>query len=159
MYLLYTKKKKLYQDFGGKYFIFPFLYSWLKEWKLRADREERKKQKDKKQEEGSNGGRLDRNTDLVFSSYSCLTVHDWMMAFCVQTLTGTVEKRTHRMARTHCVIHCSLQGPLEWEKLLRYMPVLRSWALRYKYTNCILKQCVGMDSLIITNNHLISEGI
>lgn len=31
--------------------------SWLKEWKLRADREERKKQKDKKQEEGSNGER------------------------------------------------------------------------------------------------------
>ncbi|XP_038132575.1 ATPase family AAA domain-containing protein 5 [Cyprinodon tularosa] len=29
------------------------LYSWLKEWKLRADREERKNQKDKKQEEGS----------------------------------------------------------------------------------------------------------
>uniref|UniRef100_A0A3Q2FEL8 ATPase family AAA domain containing 5a n=1 Tax=Cyprinodon variegatus TaxID=28743 RepID=A0A3Q2FEL8_CYPVA len=28
------------------------LYSWLKEWKLRADREERKNQKDKKQEEG-----------------------------------------------------------------------------------------------------------
>ncbi|XP_070703677.1 ATPase family AAA domain-containing protein 5 [Pempheris klunzingeri] len=30
------------------------LHSWLKEWKLRADREERKKQKDKNQEEGSN---------------------------------------------------------------------------------------------------------
>lgn len=30
------------------------LHSWLKEWKLRADREENKKQKDKKQEEGSN---------------------------------------------------------------------------------------------------------
>ncbi|XP_040919158.1 ATPase family AAA domain-containing protein 5 [Toxotes jaculatrix] len=30
------------------------LHSWLKEWKLRADQEERKKQKDKKQEEGSN---------------------------------------------------------------------------------------------------------
>ncbi|XP_037331234.2 ATPase family AAA domain-containing protein 5 isoform X1 [Pungitius pungitius] len=30
------------------------LHSWLKEWKLRADREERKKQKDKKHEEGSN---------------------------------------------------------------------------------------------------------
>ncbi|XP_019120578.2 ATPase family AAA domain-containing protein 5 isoform X1 [Larimichthys crocea] len=30
------------------------LHSWLKEWKLRADREERKKQKDKKQEESSN---------------------------------------------------------------------------------------------------------
>nr|XP_033501420.1 ATPase family AAA domain-containing protein 5 [Epinephelus lanceolatus] len=30
------------------------LHSWLKEWKLRADREERKKQKDKTQEEGSN---------------------------------------------------------------------------------------------------------
>nr|XP_046270045.1 ATPase family AAA domain-containing protein 5 isoform X2 [Scatophagus argus] len=30
------------------------LHSWLKEWKLRADREERKKQKDKKREEGSN---------------------------------------------------------------------------------------------------------
>ncbi|XP_070779404.1 ATPase family AAA domain-containing protein 5 [Enoplosus armatus] len=30
------------------------LHSWLKEWKFRADREERKKQKDKKQEEGSN---------------------------------------------------------------------------------------------------------
>lgn len=31
-----------------------FLHSWLKEWKLRADREERTKQKDKK-EEGSYG--------------------------------------------------------------------------------------------------------
>ncbi|XP_019958449.2 ATPase family AAA domain-containing protein 5 [Paralichthys olivaceus] len=30
------------------------LHSWLKEWKIRADRDERKKQKDKKQEEGSN---------------------------------------------------------------------------------------------------------
>ncbi|XP_044186916.1 ATPase family AAA domain-containing protein 5 [Thunnus albacares] len=30
------------------------LHSWLREWKLRADREERNKQKDKKQEEGSN---------------------------------------------------------------------------------------------------------
>ncbi|XP_029365350.1 ATPase family AAA domain-containing protein 5 isoform X2 [Echeneis naucrates] len=30
------------------------LHSWLKEWKLRADREERKKQKDKKQAEGGN---------------------------------------------------------------------------------------------------------
>ncbi|KAM9345886.1 ATPase family AAA domain-containing protein 5 [Symphorus nematophorus] len=30
------------------------LHSWLKEWKLRADREERRKQKDTKQEEGSN---------------------------------------------------------------------------------------------------------
>ncbi|KAM6965903.1 ATPase family AAA domain-containing protein 5 [Tautogolabrus adspersus] len=30
------------------------LHSWLKEWKLRADREERKKQKEKKQEESSN---------------------------------------------------------------------------------------------------------
>ncbi|XP_073351328.1 ATPase family AAA domain-containing protein 5 [Pagrus major] len=29
------------------------LYSWLKEWKLRADREENKKQKEKKREEGS----------------------------------------------------------------------------------------------------------
>ncbi|CAN9505706.1 unnamed protein product [Ophioblennius macclurei] len=29
------------------------LHSWLKEWKLRADREERKKQKDKKQEDDS----------------------------------------------------------------------------------------------------------
>ncbi|KAG7504487.1 ATPase family AAA domain-containing protein 5-like [Solea senegalensis] len=30
------------------------LHSWLKEWKLRADREERKNQKDKKREEGNN---------------------------------------------------------------------------------------------------------
>nr|XP_020512165.1 ATPase family AAA domain-containing protein 5-like isoform X1 [Labrus bergylta] len=30
------------------------LHSWLKEWKLRTDREERKKQKEKKQEESSN---------------------------------------------------------------------------------------------------------
>lgn len=29
------------------------LHSWLKEWKLRADKDDRKKQKDKKQEEGS----------------------------------------------------------------------------------------------------------
>lgn len=40
------------------FFTFPFSYSWLKEWKLRADREERKKQTDKKLEEGSNGKEL-----------------------------------------------------------------------------------------------------
>lgn len=32
-----------------------FFSSWLKEWKLRTDREERKKQKEKKQEEDGNG--------------------------------------------------------------------------------------------------------
>ena len=31
------------------------LVSWLREWKLRADREERKKQQEKKQEEDCNG--------------------------------------------------------------------------------------------------------
>lgn len=40
------------------FLTFPFSYSWLKEWKLRADREERKKQTDKKLEEGSNGKEL-----------------------------------------------------------------------------------------------------
>ncbi|XP_044037648.1 ATPase family AAA domain-containing protein 5 isoform X2 [Siniperca chuatsi] len=39
------------------------LHSWLKEWKLRADREERKKQKDKKQEEGSNDADWDCRED------------------------------------------------------------------------------------------------
>uniref|UniRef100_A0A8D3AL34 ATPase family AAA domain containing 5a n=1 Tax=Scophthalmus maximus TaxID=52904 RepID=A0A8D3AL34_SCOMX len=39
------------------------LHSWLKEWKLRADREERKKQKDKKQEEGSNDSDWDCGED------------------------------------------------------------------------------------------------
>ncbi|XP_008284819.1 ATPase family AAA domain-containing protein 5 [Stegastes partitus] len=39
------------------------LHSWLKEWKLRADREERKKQKDKKLEEGSNDSDWDCGED------------------------------------------------------------------------------------------------
>lgn len=51
----------------GECFMFlSFPYSWLKEWKLRADREERKKQTDKKREEGSNGGSLKKNIDLFF---------------------------------------------------------------------------------------------
>lgn len=40
---------------GIDYLRSLFLSSWLKEWKLRADREERRKQKEKKQEEGSSG--------------------------------------------------------------------------------------------------------
>ncbi|KAM4535579.1 ATPase family AAA domain-containing protein 5 [Fundulus diaphanus] len=39
------------------------LYSWLKDWKLRADRDERKNQKDKKQEEGSDDSEWDRGED------------------------------------------------------------------------------------------------
>nr|XP_020472089.1 ATPase family AAA domain-containing protein 5-like isoform X1 [Monopterus albus] len=39
------------------------LYSWLKEWKLRTDQEERKKQKDKKQEEDSNDSEWDSGKD------------------------------------------------------------------------------------------------
>ncbi|XP_021170315.2 ATPase family AAA domain-containing protein 5 isoform X2 [Fundulus heteroclitus] len=39
------------------------LYSWLKDWKLRADRDERKSQKDKKQEEGSDDSEWDRGED------------------------------------------------------------------------------------------------
>ncbi|MED6266509.1 hypothetical protein CHARACLAT_002871 [Characodon lateralis] len=39
------------------------LYSWLKDWKLRADRDERKNQKDKKQEEGSYDSEWDCGED------------------------------------------------------------------------------------------------
>ncbi|XP_077068642.1 ATPase family AAA domain-containing protein 5 [Siphateles boraxobius] len=39
------------------------LHSWLKEWKLRADREENRKQQEKKQEEDSNGEGLDETED------------------------------------------------------------------------------------------------
>ncbi|XP_074552897.1 ATPase family AAA domain-containing protein 5 [Halichoeres trimaculatus] len=39
------------------------LHSWLKEWKLRVDREERKKQKEQKQEEGSNDSDWDCGED------------------------------------------------------------------------------------------------
>ncbi|XP_069005351.1 ATPase family AAA domain-containing protein 5 [Embiotoca jacksoni] len=39
------------------------LHGWLKEWKLRADQEERKKQKDKKQEEGGNDSDWDCRED------------------------------------------------------------------------------------------------
>lgn len=59
-----------YQEHGSELFIYLFIinvlififfgFSWLKEWKLRADREERKKLKDKKQEEDSNGGTLEK---------------------------------------------------------------------------------------------------
>lgn len=46
-----------------------YLHSWLKEWKLRADREERKKQKDTKQEEESNGGKNENKiADFFFIS-------------------------------------------------------------------------------------------
>lgn len=36
-------------------FFCVLVTSWLKEWKLRADREERSKQQEKKQEDDSNG--------------------------------------------------------------------------------------------------------
>ncbi|KAK0150834.1 ATPase family AAA domain-containing protein 5 [Merluccius polli] len=39
------------------------LHSWLKEWKQRADREERKKQKENRREEGSNDSDWDRGED------------------------------------------------------------------------------------------------
>ncbi|XP_041634457.1 ATPase family AAA domain-containing protein 5 [Cheilinus undulatus] len=39
------------------------LHSWLKEWKIRADREEKKKQKEKKEEEGSNDSDWDCGED------------------------------------------------------------------------------------------------
>lgn len=56
-------------------FHVPFLlYSWLKEWKLRADREERKKQKDKKQEEGNSNGEI-RKMLILFS------LHNWLGVF------------------------------------------------------------------------------
>lgn len=73
----------LYESF--KYFFF-FLYSWLKEWKLRADREERNKQKDKKQEEGSNGGLLQKMLIFFYPSTSVVLLHvcfDCMVTLCI----------------------------------------------------------------------------
>lgn len=39
----------------SSHFILIVTVSWLKEWKLRADREEKRKQQEKKQDEDSNG--------------------------------------------------------------------------------------------------------
>ncbi|XP_054615183.1 ATPase family AAA domain-containing protein 5 [Dunckerocampus dactyliophorus] len=52
------------------------LHSWLKEWKLHADREERNKQKEKKQEEGSNDSDWDCGEDspLLAEDTLCNTV-------------------------------------------------------------------------------------
>lgn len=107
-----------------------FSCSWLKEWKLRTDREERKKQVEKKREEGSNGGRLftTTSTDLVCVCFY-LTV-----ALCVQTQTGTVERRTSRMERT-CAIQCSSPDPRESERRPQSMLVLRSWVSRCEAVN------------------------
>lgn len=71
-----------------------------------------------------------------------------MVALCVQTQTGTVEKRAPRMGRT-CVIQCSSQDPLELERQLQSMPVPRSLALRYKcFKVHICDICVGVSVLI-----------
>lgn len=92
-----------------------------------------------------------KNADLNFLFIICRldVCSDCMMALCVQTLTGTAEKRTPRMERTHCVIQCSSQDPLELERLLRSTLVPRSWASRYKsfkVHHC--NTCVGFHVLI-----------
>lgn len=76
----------------------------------------------------------------------CLCDH--MMALCVQTQTGTAEKRTPRMTRTCYVTHCLSQDPLEWERLLQSMLAPRSSASRYKIFkvhNCV---CVRISVLV-----------
>lgn len=115
--------------------------SWLKEWKLRADREENKKQKEKKREEGGNGG---ISLCLFITTFvGLMRVHfDSMMALFIQTRTGTAEKRTPRMERTCYVIQCSSQDPLELERQLQSMLVPRSWASRYSVVSVFTKvQC------------------
>lgn len=99
--------------------------SWLREWKLRADREERRKQMEKKQEEDKNGGWPKYRTFIC-----CSKSTDCLFFFKIQT--GTVEKRISRMERTCYAIHCSSQDPLGSERLRRSMPALRNWASRYK---------------------------
>lgn len=111
-------------------FLFFFVNSWLKEWKLRADREENKKQKERKQEEGSNG-RVSLCLFVTTSVGLMCVCFDSMMALFVQTRTGTAEKRTPRMETTCYVIQCLSQDPLELERQLQSMLVPRSWASRY----------------------------
>lgn len=103
-----------------------FLSSWLKEWKLRTDREEGKNQKDKKQEEGSNGEKC------LFVFFLCWFIFTDLV-LCVQTQTGTVETTTVRTRRTRCVTQSSSQDPLESEKLLPSMLVLKSSASRFRF--------------------------
>lgn len=102
--------------------------SWLREWKLRADREERRKQTENKQEEDKNGG--GQNTGLLFVWTFISKSTDGLFFFQIQT--GTVEKRISRMERTCYAIHCLSQDPLGSERLQQSMPVLRNWASRYK---------------------------
>lgn len=47
-------------------------------------------------------GKIRKQILILFSLHmlGLMFIFDWVMAFCVQTLTGTVEKRTHRMERT-----------------------------------------------------------
>lgn len=125
-------------------FLFPFSYSWLKEWKLRADREERKKHTDKKIEEGSNGKeqiKLYITVILLFKNKSLFlnittsvdlecVLSILMLAFWVQTQTGTVESWTPRKERT-CVTLCSSPDPPELARRLQSTLVRRSWASRY----------------------------
>ncbi|XP_019744276.1 ATPase family AAA domain-containing protein 5 [Hippocampus comes] len=63
-------------DIIGNTASVQMLHSWLKEWKLRADRDERNKQKEKKQEEGSNDSDWDcRDEDSLSAEDSlCNTV-------------------------------------------------------------------------------------
>lgn len=129
-------------------FFFPFSYSWLKEWKLRADREERKKQTDKKLEEGSNGKELIKIYIAVILLFKkvfisqhnhicgfrvCLSI--LTLAFWVQTQTGTVESWTPWKERT-CVTLCSSPDPPELARRLQSTLVRRSWASRYIVRDC-----------------------
>lgn len=74
--------------------------SWLREWKLRADREERRKQTEKKQGEDKNG----EWQKYCFSICLSVCFKEFHLYFQIQT--GTVEKRSFRMERTCYAIHC-----------------------------------------------------
>lgn len=67
------------QKKNSVFMIFLFSTSWLKDWKLRADRDERKSQ-DKKREEGSYG---DRQFFSSITSSVCCTFIFKTMTFCV----------------------------------------------------------------------------
>lgn len=112
--------------------------SWLREWKLRADREERRKQTEKKQGEDKNG----EWQKYCFSI--CLSVCFKESHLYFQIQTGTVEKRSSRMERTCYAIHCSSLDPLGLGKLQQSMPVLKNWASRYKLTGMFVENVTLM---------------
>lgn len=107
-------------------------HSWLREWKLRADREERRKQTEKKQGEDKTG------EWQKYCSSVCLSVWFNSSDLNFQIQTGTVEKRSFRMERTCYAIRCSSQDPLGLGRLRQSMRVLRNWASRYKLYQALL---------------------